>query len=396
MKKTIFLFLAMLFVSISTLPIYAENARKSEAEYWDMYIPSTSIDLDLDVKSAILVESNTGTVLYEHNAREPLAPASVTKTMTLLLVAESVASGQTSPTDEVMISEYAASMGGSQVFLKEGECMSVEDLIKCTVIASANDAAVALAEHISGNEKSFVTAMNERARSLGLQGSVFENTTGLDDDVTEHTMSASDIAVISRELLKHDIITKYSSVWQDSIRNGEFTLTNTNRLVRYYEGCTGLKTGSTDKAGFCVSASAKRGNTELIAVIMGAETGSGRNEAARGLLDFGFSNYALYKNAPHDAGRIKTAGATVTDAPIVAPDTFFAVVNKSDLNKVTVSYELPDKICAPLSSGTSVGRVIYKIGDKIIGSSVVILKEDLKKISFINVFFNTLFSSFAK
>ncbi len=394
MKKTISLFLALLLISVTVVPIYAENAQKTEAEYWDIYVPSTNAEFDLDVKSAVLVEAKTGKVLYERNADEPLAPASVTKTMTLLLVAESVASGQISPSDEVIISEYAASMGGSQVFLKEGETMSVEELIKCTVIASANDAAVALAEHIAGNEKSFVSAMNERAKQLGLKGSVFENTTGLDDDVTEHTMSASDIAIISRELLKHDIITKYSSVWQDSIRNGEFTLTNTNRLVRYYEGCTGLKTGSTDKAGFCVSASAKKGNTELIAVIMGAETGSERNEAARGLLDFGFSNYTLYKNGPHDAGRINAMGATVTDVPITVPDTFFAVINKADLNKVTVSYELPDKICAPLSSGSSVGRVIYKIEDKIIGSSSVVLKEDLKKINFINVFFNTLFSSF--
>ena len=388
--------MAMLFISIAAVPIYAENAQKTEAEYWDVYVPSTDAELDLGVKSAILVEAKTGKVLYEHNAHEPLAPASVTKTMTLLLVAEAVASGQISPSDEVIISEYAASMGGSQVFLKEGEAMSVEELIKCTVIASANDAAVALAEHISGNERSFVSAMNEKAKALGLKGSVFENTTGLDDDVTEHTMCASDIATISRELLKHGIITKYSSVWQDSIRNGEFTLTNTNRLVRYYEGCTGLKTGSTDKAGFCVSASAKKGNTELIAVIMGAETGSARNEAARGLLDFGFSNYALYKCAPHDAGLIKTMGAKVKDAPITAPDTFFAVVNKADLNKVSVSYELPDKICAPLSSGTCVGRVIYKVGDKIIGSSAVILKEDIEKISFINVFFNTLLSSFTE
>ncbi len=387
MRKILSAVLTLIFMSTSALQINVENIQKSEAEYWDIYTPTAAGELELDVRSAILIEAKTGMILYEKSSEEALAPASVTKTMTLLLIAEALSDGRISLTDNVSVSRNAASMGGSQVFLKEGEVMSVEDLIKCTVIASANDAAVALAEHLAGSEGAFVDLMNARARELGLTATVFENTTGLDDDVTEHTMSAKDIAMISRELLKHGEITKYSSVWQDSIRNGEFTLTNTNRLVRYYDGCTGLKTGSTDKAGFCVSASAKRGKTELIAVVMGAESGSARNEAARALLDFGFSNYALFEAGAHPVGSLKTLCAP-TDTVEIAADGFYAVVGKADINRVTVSYELPESVSAPLSAGTAVGRAVYKIGDSIIGSSNICVTSSVERIRFCTVFLN--------
>ena len=231
-----------------------ENATNNGAEN-DI---SDVVNLPLSAKSAILIEAKSGTVLYSKNAHEALPPASVTKVMTLLLVSEAIADGSIALEDVVTVSQNAASMGGSQIFIKEGEEFTVEELLKSAVIASANDAAVALAELVAGSESAFVTMMNERASELGMKNTSFENATGLDDSVTKHLTSAYDIALMSRELIKHPIILKYSNVWQDSIRNGEFVLTNTNRLVRYYSGCTGLKTGSTDKAGFCVSATAER------------------------------------------------------------------------------------------------------------------------------------------
>ena len=218
---------------------------------------------DVAAKSALLMEASTGTVLYSKNADEPLPPASVTIVMTLLLIMEAIDSGSLSLDEPVSVSEYAASMGGSQVYLEPGEKMTAEELIKCVVIASANDAAVALAEKVAGSETAFVALMNERASTLGIKNSHFENVTGLDDDTVDHVMSAYDIAVISRELMKHPKIFEFSKTWMDSIRNGAFGLTNTNRLIRFYNGATGLKTGSTSKAKFCISATAERDGMHL-------------------------------------------------------------------------------------------------------------------------------------
>ncbi len=395
MKKAISFISAIILIFSFSLSIFAENEAKNEAEYWDIYQPSVETDLNLPVKSAVLMELETGKILYSQNPNEALAPASVTKTMSLLLVAEALKDGKISLSDEVSISSYAASMGGSQVFLKEGEIMSVEELLKCTVIASANDAVTALAEHTMGSESAFVEAMNKRAAELGLTASIFENVTGLDDDVKEHKMSAGDIAVISRLLLKHDIIRKYSSVWQDSIRDGQFVLTNTNRLVRYYEGCTGLKTGSTEKAGFCVSASAKRGPTELIAVVMGAESGNARNEAARTLLDFGFANYSLYEKPEHSIGELKALGSSEKSIPVKA-EGFSAVINKQDLGSVSVIYELPESVHAPLKKGAVVGRAVFKIGDEIVGASNIYVTTELSEASFWKIFIQIFSGSFTK
>ena len=252
--------------------------------------------LDLDCRSAILMDASTGKVLYEQNADEPLPPASVTKIMTLLIIMEAIEAGRINYSDMVTASAHACSMGGSQIYLKEGEQMSVEDLIKSIVIASANDAAVALAEFVSGSESAFVTQMNERARALGMENTNFENTNGLDDTVENHTISAKDIAIMSRELIRYPKILEYSSTWMDTVRDGAFTLTNTNRLVRFYKGATGLKTGSTSKAGFCISATANRDGMHLIAVVMGSSTRDERNQSATALLDHGFANFAFYEN----------------------------------------------------------------------------------------------------
>ncbi len=284
MKKTIAFIMVIVLLFLPSIEVNGENIAKNESEI------EANIECP-NAKSAVLMEATTGEIIYSKEENRKLIPASVTKIMTLLLVAEAISEGKIALNDMVTISAFAASMGGSQVFLKEGEVMSVEELLKCTVIASANDAAVALAEFVSGSESVFVSIMNNRAKELGMNNTFFENVTGLDDTTENHLTSALDIALMSRELIKHDIILKYSSLWQDTIRNGEFTLTNTNRLVRFYEGCNGLKTGSTSKAGYCMSATANRNGMHLIAVVMGAETRDARNETAKNLLDFGFANY---------------------------------------------------------------------------------------------------------
>ena len=296
MKKFISIVLIIVMLSLMSITTFAENETKSKAEK-DSFYSSANIDLGVQVGSVYLCEASTGKVLYAENEFKEASPASVTKIMTLLLVCEAIADGRINLGDRVIVSARAASMGGSQVFLEEGEAISVEDLIKSAVIASGNDAAVALAEHCYGSESAFVSRMNKRATELGLKNTNFENTTGLDDTTVNHFTCAADIARMSMELIKHSFILDYASIWQDTIRNGEFTLTNTNRLVRYYEGCNGLKTGSTDKAGYCVSATAKRGSVQLVAVVMGARTRDERNEAARTLLDFGFANYSLYERS---------------------------------------------------------------------------------------------------
>lgn len=341
----------------------------------------TNASLDLKCRSAILMETETGRVLYEQNADEALPPASVTKIMTLLIVMEAVDSGAIKLDDEVSVSSNAASMGGSQIFLEEGETMSVEDMLKSVVISSANDAAVALAEHVAGSEEEFVKRMNLRAAELGMKNTKFENTNGLDDTVTEHLTSARDIALMSRELIKHEKILKYSSIWMDTIRNGAFGLTNTNRLVRFYKGATGLKTGSTSKAKFCVSATAKRGNMHLICVIMGAETRDERNAMATRLLDYGFANYALFSAEGRKLGEIKVTGGA-EDTCGISFEKFNAVVNKGEESKISATVELDDCLTAPIKLGDVAGKVVYRNGDKIVGEVPITATENVEKIKY--------------
>lgn len=343
----------------------------------------------LEANGAILMEASTGTVLYEQNADTPYPPASVTKIMTLLLVMEAIESGKIKLDDKVPVSEYAASMGGSQVFLEPGEEMTVEEMIKCTVISSANDAAVALAEFVSGSESAFVSEMNRRAKELGMEHTNFENTTGLDDTTVNHMISARDIAIMSRELISHPLILKYSSIWMDTIRDGTFTLTNTNRLVRFYQGATGLKTGSTAKAKFCISTTATRNGMTLIAVIMGSPTRDIRNDAARRLLDYGFANYGLYQAEGKTLAPIPIQGG-VKDMCTVAHDAFSIVLKKSKLDSVKQSYSLPDKLTAPVQDGEEVGKVSYSIGDEVIGTVPIKTTEAIGKISYWELFFRML------
>lgn len=339
----------------------------------------------LNCKSAVLVEASTGTVLYEKNADQPYPPASVTKIMTLLLVCEAIDGGKVSLSDTVPVSENAAGMGGSQVYLKVGEEMTLEDMLKSVVVASANDCAVALAEYTYGSESSFVSEMNKRAAELGMKNTVFENVTGLDDDTKNHVTSARDIAIMSAELMKHKYITDYTTIWMDTIRNGQFGLTNTNRLIRFYKGANGLKTGMTAKAGFCISAAAERNGMQLIAVIMGAPDRDTRNAAAEKLLDFGFANYGLYKVEQAELKAVKLTGAENDSIPI-CHGSFSALLPAASVRSVTYDAHIPESVAAPVRKGDVVGKIEFFSGGEPIGETPVYAGEDAPRIGFAEMF----------
>lgn len=350
---------------------------------------SIAVDVTATCRSAILIEAETGTVLMEHNADEALPPASVTKIMTLLLVMEAIDMGSLRLTDTLTCSPNAASMGGSQVYLEPGEQMTVDELIKCVVISSANDAAVMLAEGVAGSEEAFVVKMNRRAAELGMKNTVFENTNGLDDTTTGHLTSARDIAIMSRELIKHEKILEYSGIWMDTIRGGAFGLTNTNRLIRFYPGATGLKTGSTAKAGFCMSATALRDGMHLICVVMGAETRDIRNTAAAELLDWGFANFALYRDAAASVGEVTVTGGTVGRAE-ARHDGFCAVVPRGSESRIERQIELESAVAAPIAAGDCVGHVKYVCGGELLGEIPVFCGADVPRITLGEIFLRIL------
>lgn len=386
MKRSISIPVVFLLVlSIFTLNIFAIYKPKTRAEIKNVAVEYPEYELSGEAFSTYLIEASTGKVLHSSNEYASAAPASVTKIMTLLLICEALEANKISIEDTVSISANAASKGGSQVFLKEGERISVLDLLKSTVIASANDAAVALSELVAGSESSFVKLMNKRAKELGLKNTNFENPTGLDDTTTNHYTCAADIATMSRELIKHDIILKYSSLWQDSIRDGEFILTNTNRLVRYYDGCNGLKTGSTDKAGFCISATAKRGDMQLIAVVMGSPTKDERNAVARELLDFGFSNFALYTRVESTLESAPVLGGKIENVDICSSG-YSVVLPKDALSQVELVYDIPESVRAPMRAGDRVGKILYRVNGEQIGFSDVFVAEDVPEIKYFDVF----------
>lgn len=383
-KRLASLALSLLLAAMAVMPISAEDAGENEDGVTQIANDAASVLLTVNAKSAILMEASTGTVLYESNADEALRPASVTKIMSVLLIMEAVDTGKITLEDKVTCSEYAASMGGSQVYLEPGEEMTVEELLKCVLIASANDATVALAEYVAGSEEAFVARMNERAAELGMEHTHFVNTNGLDDapDAESHLISARDIAIMSRELItKHPKVFEYTTVWMDSIRNGAFGLTNTNRLVRFYRGATGLKTGSTSKAGFCISATANRDGMQLIAVIMGSPTRDIRNEAAKTLLDYGYANYAVYTANGGVTDAIPVTGG-VSDAVAGEYVGFSAMLKKGDEKNVTETVTLNESAAAPVKKGDVIGEVVYKVGEEEIGKVPVTAAEDIAKISY--------------
>ncbi len=376
-KRIFKICLSVVLVVCSLLPSFSIHAAED------------TNTLNLDCKSAVLMEASTGEILYEYNPDEPLPPASVTKVMTLLLVMEAIDGGNLALTDNVQVSENAASMGGSQVFLEPGETMSVEDLLKSVVIASANDAAVALGEHIAGSEEAFISKMNARANELGMKNTTFENATGLDDDTSNHLTSARDIALMSRELMKHETILNYTTIWMDTIRNGEFGLTNTNRLIRFYNGANGLKTGSTAKARFCISATAKRDNMQLIAVVMGSPTRDIRNECAKKMLDFGFANYSIAEIEEGSVGDVKLLGGVKNSFSTVYPS-ISMLVGKGQNKNIETHVNIVESYSAPIKAGEKVGEIVYTLNGNEIGKVDITSAESVEKISFWGLFANML------
>ena len=340
-------------------------------------------------KSAVLMEVETGTVLYERNAREPLAPASVTKVMTMLLVMEAIDSGRITWEDRVTASEAAAAKGGSQVYLKVGETMTVTDMVKAIAVSSANDCACAMAEHISGSEGAFVEAMNKRAEELGMEDTHFVNCTGLDDgeDAASHKTSARDIAIMSRQLLKyHPDIKRFTTIWMDTVRDGAFGLSNTNKLVRFYPGATGLKTGFTSGAGYCLSATAERDGMELIAVVMGCATSQERNAACKAMLDQGFAGYALVMPDICEVGQVPVSLGTASSVRPVLGETGGILVDKSQKGDVTMETVLEPGVSAPVSQGQRLGTLTVRSGEQILSRIPLVAEVSVPRLTYWQIF----------
>ena len=340
-------------------------------------VQAAAVELPLTSRAALLMEKTTGQILFAQNEREKLEPASVTKIMTLLLTMDAIDSGALAYDDMVTVSANAAGMGGSQVFLAEGEQITVEELLKCVCVSSGNDAAVALAEKVAGVTELFVEQMNNRARGLGMDDTHFVNPTGLTAE--GHVTSAHDIALMSRELLtKHPDIRSFTTIWTDSIRGGTFDLANTNKLIRWYDGATGLKTGYTASAGYCISATAEREGMELIAVVMKGETADKRNTDAKALLNYGFSAYALVSAAPEEPlpALPVTMGEVDTVALTLPPEALTAVVEKAQAAALERRIDLPESLPAPVRQGQQVGTLTLCSGDTELLTVPILAAED--------------------
>lgn len=328
-------------------------------------------------KSALLMDAVTGTVLYQNNAHEKLPPASVTKVMTLLLIMEAIDSGKIGWDDAVTASEQAEAKGGSQIYLKAGETMTVTDLVKSIAVSSANDAACAMAEHLAGSEAAFAEQMNRRAQELGMEDTHFVNCTGLDDsaDAATHLTSAYDIALMSRELMiSHPDITNYTTIWMDTVRNGTFGLANTNKLIRFYPGATGLKTGYTSKAGFCLSACAQRDGMTLIAVVMGADNSKDRFAACRTMLDYGFASYALV-TPEYTAMSVPVRLGQQTQVQAVPGEDARLLIDKSQKKDISVQTELEQSVTAPISTGQRLGTLRVYAGERVLAEIPLVAQE---------------------
>ena len=359
-----------------------------------LVLPAGAVDLQLTAPSAVLMDLATGTVLYETNAHERLAPASVTKVMTLLLIMEAIDSGKISWQDTVTASEAAAAKGGSQVYLKVGETMSVEEMVKSITVSSANDCACAMAEYIAGSEAGFVEKMNAKAKELGMEDTNFVNCTGLDDEpsAAEHLTSAYDIALMSRELLlHHPDIKKFTTIWMDTVRNGSFGLANTNKLVRFYEGTTGLKTGYTSAAGHCLSASALRDGLELVAVVLHCPSSTDRFQSAKALLDYGFANYAL---VPVQEGETLSPvpvvlGQSETVQPVASGEEQL-LIDKGLRQSVTRTVELLPSVQAPVSQGQRLGTLTIQADGQVLGEIPLVAEKVVPRLTWKDLFQNLL------
>ena len=341
----------------------------------------------VSAKSAILMCMDTGDILYEKNADERRSPASVTKILSILLIAEAIDSGKISLGDTVTASENAMSKGGSQIWLEVGEQMTVEELLKATIIASANDACTALGEYIAGSETAFVKMMNDRAKELGLKDTNFENCTGLDDAIKNHYSSAHDLAVIACEVMKHDVVKKYTTVWLDSLREGKTELNNTNKLVNTYDGITGLKTGTTEAAGFCLCATACRDGMNLVAVVLGSKTSEERFSSATYLLDTGFANYGVYSTEP-DLRKITAVTVKGGDKKSITPvlSGNQKILCEKGENSFKYEYKINKEVSAPIKKGDVLGEINVMADSKKIAVLSVISPENINKTTFAGVF----------
>lgn len=375
MKRLISLCCAF-FVAFSTLGARAEG-------------------LSTTAKSVLLMEQSTKEVLYESNADEKLPIASVTKIMTMLLIMEAIDSGKIKMEDMVTVSERAMSMGGSTMFLETGEQLSVYEMLKGIAVASANDGCVAMAEFISGSEEAFVEQMNKRAAELGMTNTSFVNTNGLDDD--NHYSSARDVALMSAELLKHDKIFEFTTIWTDKMNNGKYDLANTNKLIRFYPGANGLKTGSTSKAMCCLSASALRDDMQLIAVVLAAPTSNDRFSDAKALLDYGFANYKVEKpvNAGDEICTVPVKKGVEEEIKVKAESSFSILCQKGSSEEIQVETFMPDEIKAPVAAGEVLGKMIFKKGEEQIGEVDLVAGQDVLKKSF-GEYLKELFTSLFK
>lgn len=377
MKRVICFFICVCFMMQSVV-VFAEG----------------NTDLGLNAKSAILMEESTGNILYESNPDERLPIASVTKVMTMLLIMEAVDSGKISLDDMVTVSGNAMSYGGSTMFLKTGEQLTVNDMLKGIAVASANDGCVAMAEHLAGSESAFVDMMNEKAKELGMENTHFMNTNGLDED--DHYSSARDVAIMSRELMKHETIFNYTSIWMDTLRGGKFQLANTNKLIRFYDGANGLKTGSTSKALCCLSAAAKRNDMQLIAVVLGAPTSAERFASAKSLLDYGFANYAVNTQitAGDEVQKIAVEKGVDKEVDVVAGDSCSTLVKKGQEDNITKEIKIDETITAPIEAGQKIGTMTISrdgevIADIDLNASSTVEKKGIGLI--IKDFFATIF-----
>ena len=351
-------------------------------------VNAAAVDMQVPGKSALLMDMATGEVLYEQNSHERLAPASVTKVMTMLLIMEAIDTGKIQWSDTVTTSEAAAAKGGSQVYLKVGETMTVVDMVKSIAVSSANDCACAMAEHLAGSEAAFVELMNKRAKELGMNDTNFVNCTGLDDDekAKEHLTSAYDIALMSRELMKnHPDIQKFTTIWMDTVRDGAFGLANTNKLVRFYPGATGLKTGFTSGAGYCLSATAERDGLGLIAVVMGADSSQERFAACKSMLDYGFANYALVSPEVTEGTVPVKLGAADSVKAVPAEDVQI-LVDKAQANQVLVKTELEEQVAAPVSKGQRLGTLTVQVGEQIIKQVPMVADAGVERLSWGDLF----------
>ncbi len=344
--------------------------------------------VEVKAKAAVLMDQTTGRVLMQMNEHEKLYPASVTKIMSMLLVMEAIDSNKIRLTDIVTTSPVAASKGGSQIWLKEGETMSVDELLRATAVYSANDACTALGEYVAGSDEAFVTMMNDRAAELGMKNTHFENCTGLDDDAENHLTTAYDIALMSRELMKHELIKEYTTVWMDSLRNGQTELVNTNKLIRFYNGATGLKTGTTNKAGCCVSATATREGTSLIAVVMGSDNSTDRFEGAKAMLNWGFANYStvtpqLDKTLIADVNILRGEERKITPQ---IPPVISVLIPKGREKDIVQDVQIAAEAEAPIESNQTLGKVTLTLDGEVLGEYNLTAPHYVDRLSFGTVF----------